>query len=129
MTSHRVRNRRCSRQAKPKDNNAVTLVIPWRIIRLEREDGHNASNIPRANHPPRAHRPLKVSRQIHHVPAQRDRHCREQAHGDEKNTRVFEMDVLVHVEEDPGAREGDTEGEEHKPERMPGPRCGEAIQD
>ena len=82
MTSHRVRNRRCSRQAKSKNHNAITLVIPWRISSLEREDGHKASNVPKANHPSRAHRPLKVPRQIHHVPAQRDGQCREQAHGD-----------------------------------------------
>ena len=39
------------------------------------------------------------------------------------------MDVLVHVEEDTGASEGNTEGEEHEPERLPDPRCGKAIQD
>ena len=39
------------------------------------------------------------------------------------------MDVVVHVEKYTGAREGNTEGEQHEPERMPGLRCGEANQD
>jgi len=65
--------------------------------------------------------PPVVPAQVHVVPAHDDGHGRVRAHADEEQRRVLHGQVVVHIDEDAKARDGDADGAHDEPEPVLGP--------
>lgn len=75
-------------------------MITRRIGRQKTKRRHHATRVPEPNHPRRAHAPLDVPAQVHHIPAHNHGPGGEGAHGDEVDGKVLGFEAVVDGEED-----------------------------
>ena len=70
-------------------------MVRRRVLGQKAPRRHNAARVPKANHPRRAHAPLRVPAQVHDIPAHDHGPDGEATQGDEADAEIAHVEAVV----------------------------------